>query len=73
MLPNKANIKMDGQQIKLQIEANELAYKAACYRKDFHRASQYRILIDQLQLTLKEFHDLHLAAFAKRYPITHLK
>ncbi|WP_240414986.1 hypothetical protein [Paenibacillus periandrae] len=69
MLPNKAKIEMDGQQIKLQIAANELAYKAACYRQDFHQANQYRIMNDLLALELKQFHEQHAKAFAERYPI----
>lgn len=68
-LPNKANIEMDGQQIKLQMQANELAYTVACYNKDLHRAAQYRIMNDLLALELKQFHEQHAKAFAERYPI----
>jgi hypothetical protein len=69
MIHNKAIVEMDGQQIKLQMHANGLGYLDACIKGDFHRADQYRIMNDQLEAKLKQFHEQHAKAFAERYPI----
>jgi hypothetical protein len=73
MLPNKMTFKWDDNQVKMQIESHELAYKLACINKEFTKAMQLRIMIDQLKQELKDFQDMHCQAFAERYQFnTHI-
>lgn len=67
---NKAIIEMDGQEIELQMQANEIAIHIACANLDFHRVQQYRIMNKKLMDTKKQFHAKHTEAFADRYGIT---
>jgi len=66
---NKAVLEMDGQEIELQIRANEHMYETVRAAEDYHRALQYRIMIDKLRDAKQKFHEKHAKVFAERYGI----
>ncbi|MGO4496479.1 hypothetical protein AB4114_11335 [Paenibacillus sp. 2RAB27] len=62
-----ATINLDGQSIKLLIEASKLASRKALNEKDSYREMQYVILAATLTNKLAEFHAEAKEVLTKRY------
>jgi hypothetical protein len=67
LLPSKVMLELDGQELELQAQANDLAAENAAASGDSYRADQHRILADKNRQRKQEFHAMHLQEFAYRY------